>query len=74
MSITIRQIPYKTDFYWKGDRYTQVIRPKVLPDNLKPKNVICSKKYHISDGFFEMPLGRKVKPVIRIKNESIEER
>ncbi len=63
---TIRSLSYATDFYWKGDRYTQVIRPKVLPDNPKPKNVICSKKYDICDGFFEMPLGRKVKPVIKL--------
>lgn len=65
---TIRSIPYATDFYWKGIRYTQVIRPKTLPGQPKPKVVICSKKHDICDGFFEMPLGIKVKPVIRINN------
>lgn len=63
----IRKITFQTDFYWKGDRYRQFIRMRSLPNLPKPKTVTCYKLYE-HDGYIEMPLGRKVKPVIRIEN------
>lgn len=62
--ITIREIPYKVDFYWKGDRWRQFIRAK----NPKTKaRVMCYKVYGKWDSYVEMPLNRKVKPVIKLK-------
>lgn len=61
---TIRQLSYHTDFYWKGDRYRQLVRVKFK----KSKNpVLCYKLYNPYDERVEMPLGRTVKPVIKFK-------
>lgn len=66
MAITIRQIPFNVDFYWKGERYKQCIRMK----NPKTKSkVLCYKTHDQYSGYFEMPMGRIIKPIIRIKNE-----
>lgn len=59
---TIRSITYQTDFYWKGDRYRQVIRIK-RKDSKAP--VWVRKLYSPYDDYIQMPLGRKVKPVIK---------
>ena len=64
--ITIREIPYNVDFYWKGDRWRQFVRAKVLPSMPKPRIVTCYKLYE-QTGYVDMPLGRKVKPVIKLK-------
>ena len=64
---TIRQLSYKTDFYWKGDRYRQLVRAKVIPGHPKPKDVFCYKLYDIFGKSVYMPLGRTVKPVIKLK-------
>lgn len=65
MAITIRQISYETDFYWKGERYKQVIRMK---DPKSKAKIICRKARDPCSDYVEMPPGRVIKPVIRIKN------
>jgi len=59
-------ITYDTDFYWKGDRYKQVIRPKGLSG--RGFNVICRKKKLPFCAWVNMPSGRIVKPVMRVEN------
>ena len=61
---TIRQLLYKTDFYWKGDRYRQLVRVK---DKKSKAPVLCYKLYNPYQARVEMPLGRTVKPVIKFK-------
>jgi len=63
--VTIRSLEFKTDFYWKGDRYRQLIRLRVLSWLPKPKSVTCYKLHEPFEDRVEMPLGRKVKPVIK---------
>ncbi len=64
---TIRSLEFKTDFYWKGDRYRQLIRMRNLPNLPKPRSVTCYKLHKQFEERVEMPLGRKVKPVYRLK-------
>ena len=64
----LSEIPYEADFYWKGQRYGQVIRPKNPPS--KTFIVVCRLRNDERNGNFsswvDMPSGRKVKPVIRM--------
>jgi len=64
----ISDLQYEDQFYWKGVRYKQFIRPK------KPKGkftVLCCVAFGEGE-YIDMPAGRKVKPVVRIDkiNES----
>lgn len=62
---TIRQIPYAVDFYWKGDRWKQFIRAK----DVKSKGyVVCYKFCDPCGPRVDMPLGRTVKPVIKLSD------
>nr|WP_136252853.1 hypothetical protein [Ningiella ruwaisensis] len=59
---TIRSLNFKDRFFWKGQKYMQVLRPK------KPESnkfyVVCAP---LPQGeWLDMPAGRKVKPIIRI--------
>ena len=63
---TIKQIPYKVDFYWKGDRWRQLIRVK---DKKSKAPVLCYKLYSPHERN-DMPLGRTIKPVIKLANLS----
>lgn len=65
--ITIKSIPYEQNFYWKGKRYKQLIRPKF------PKGcftVVCVEVLNGNSEWLEMPSGRKVKPIVRINHGS----
>jgi hypothetical protein len=60
----LNALPYKYDFYWKGNRYIQVIRPKKPIHNAfkivcRPYNDPCAK-------WIDFPSGRAVKPVCSI--------
>jgi len=60
---TIKNIPFAQDFYWKGKRYKQLVRPKF------PKGcftVACVEAGCGHSEWFNMPSGRKVKPIVRI--------
>lgn len=59
----LKDISYETDFYWKGRKYKQLIRPK------SPKgsySILCMIKGDYAGVFVEMPSGRQVKPIIRV--------
>ena len=57
-------LDYANKFWWKGDKYTQFMRPKNPPGRF---SVICYKTNDPSGEYTDMPAGRKVKPVIRLK-------
>jgi len=64
----IKSISYDTDFYWRGNRYTQVIRPK------KPNNkfsILCRLFADPCGEYIDMPAGRKVKPVVKLNTEAL---
>ena len=62
---TIKDISYKQQFYWKGVRYKQIIRPK----NPKGKfTIVCCDVSNGQSEWLDMPSGRKIKPVVRCKN------
>jgi hypothetical protein len=64
--ITIKDIPYEQQFYWKGVRYKQIIRPK------NPEGKFHIYAYDVSSGnseWLKMPSGRKIKPVTRCSSE-----
>lgn len=59
----LKDIEYDVEFYWKGNRYKQVIRPK----SAKRKFVIvCRHVKEPCSDWIDMPAGRKIKPVIRM--------
>ena len=60
--VRLKDVPYEFDFYWKGDRYRQFVRPK-FPEGAF--TIVCYKPpqgLHV-----DMPSGRNVKPIIRAK-------
>lgn len=60
----LKDIEYKTEFYWKGDRYKQVIRPKAISGKCV---IVCRPKNDPCGDWIDMPAGREVKPVIKFK-------
>lgn len=59
----LKHVPYEIDFFWKGTRYTQVIRPK----RAKGKFIIvCRPTRTLYGECIDMPAGRKVKPVLNL--------
>lgn len=58
----LRDIPYSCEFYWKGERYTQVIRPRVTKGKF---TVVCRLSKTFDGDWVDMPGGREIKPVIR---------
>lgn len=64
----IGEIPYTTQFYWKGVRYKQVIRPKGLYG--KGFTVVCVEAKSPLKPWVDMPSGRTVKPVVRCPDEA----
>lgn len=59
----LRDIPYQQKFYWKGNKYKQIIRPK------KPQGkftIICSLDNDPFAEWVSMPGGRVIKPVKRV--------
>lgn len=61
--VSIKDIPYEQQFYWKGNKYMQVIRPQ------KPRGPFVIYACDVTLGFemcVKMPSGRKVKPVVRV--------
>ena len=63
-SYTLKDISYETDFFWKGIRFTQVIRPK----NPKGKFTVICRPTRTQGKWVEMPGGRKIKPVLYWKD------
>ena len=61
----LADLNYETNFYWKGDRYVQFMRPRNPP---KTFSVLCYVKNDPCGPYFDMPSGRKVKPVIEVKH------
>ncbi len=60
----LKNVPYKHDFYWQGNRYVQFIRPKVNP---KGKfEITCYLKTDPCREYIDMPAGREVKPVLTL--------
>lgn len=64
--IALRDIPFGEKFYWKGKKWVKVIEPK-HPKG-KAYKLVCAQ--HPQGPWVDMPSGRKVKPIIRIKNET----
>ena len=61
--ISIKDIPYEQNFYWKGAKYRQIIRPK------KPRGpfvIYACDVTKMDSSYVKMPSGRKVKPVVRV--------
>jgi hypothetical protein len=60
----LKDISYKVEFYWKGKRYRQVVRP------INPKKgvftIACRLAESLDSEWIDMPSGRKIKPVIRL--------
>ena len=63
--IMLKQLSFNVDFFWKGKRYTQVIRPKKRKEK-RLRTVICRPTRNPCGEWVEMPAGRKVKPVIKL--------
>ena len=58
----LKDVPYEYEFYWRGDRYRQFMRPKKAKGAFK---VVC---YQPPQGpYVDMPGGRDVKPIIRLE-------
>lgn len=64
--MTLKEIPFGDHFYWKGKRYKQVIRPHAHLVTGK-FTIVCALMPQ--GGWVDMPSGRKVKLILRIKNE-----
>jgi hypothetical protein len=62
--VKLKELDYKTEFYWKGERYTQVVRPKFPRGKF---NIVCRPSFGQGE-WIDMPGGREVKPVFRIGN------
>lgn len=61
--VLLKEIPYEMQFYWKGKRYKQIIRPK----NPKGKFVVvCYPVKEPCSDYINMPAGRIIKPVITV--------
>jgi len=58
---TLKQVSFEDDFFWKGVRYTQVIRPKTTKGKFI---IVCRPTREPCGKWVDMPAGRKVKPVI----------
>ena len=61
--MTLKQLLYETDFYWKGVRYTQVIRPK----SSKGRFVIVCRPARGQGKWIDMPWDTEVKPVLTLQ-------
>jgi len=59
----LKDIPYKTEFYWKGKRYRQFMRPKFPEGNF---TVLCYLAKSYDNPIVKMPGGRLIKPVVRV--------
>lgn len=59
----LKDIPYKTEFYWKGKRYKQFMRPKHPTGKF---TVICYLARSPDNEYIDMPSGRLIKPVVRV--------
>ena len=59
----LKDLKFKDEFYWKGTRYKQLIRPINQPGKF---TIICTVSTG-EGGWLEMPAGRNVKPIIRIE-------
>jgi hypothetical protein len=57
-------VPYEIDFYWKGKRYKQMVKPK-RPAK-KAFTVAVMPWLDFSADLIDMPSGRIVKPVVRL--------
>lgn len=62
----IRDIPYEVGFYWKGNKYRQIIRLKEMPRRC---TVVCAIVGDMDGDWVDMPSGRLVKPVITLKSQ-----
>lgn len=58
----LKDVPYRYDFYWNGERYKQVLRPKFQRGKF---NVVCRLLSDPYSKWVDMPSGRQVKPVVR---------
>ena len=64
----LKDIDYQTEFYWKGQRYKQVIRPKKQYVKNKAFKIVCCLSPTYGEPWVDMPSGREVKPVIKTVN------
>lgn len=61
--VLLKEIPYEMQFYWKGRRYKQILRPKHKKGSFK---IVCYE-INLPDGeWLSMPSGRVIKPVIKV--------
>lgn len=59
----LRELSYKTEFFWEGVRYTQVIRPK-FPLG---KFIVVCRPSRDQGKWVDMPANREVKPVLTLQ-------
>ena len=59
---SIRDIPFVQNFYWKGKRYKQLIRPRKPPGKFV---IVCVESDNGNSDWFNMPSGRMVKQILR---------
>ncbi|WRQ13068.1 hypothetical protein [Vibrio phage vB_VpM-pA2SJ1] len=64
--VKLKDTPHGSLFWWKGKKWVSLIRPK-NPINPNKYEIVCGE--HPQGDWVNMPANRKVKPIIRIKNE-----
>lgn len=63
----LADLPFGQLFYWKGRKWKAVISPKNPPK--RAYKIVCAE--HPQGEWLDMPSGRKVKPIVRVKNDGI---
>lgn len=61
--ITLKELPFETQFYWQGVRYKQLLRPKTQRGNF---SVYCYPSNDIQARSIEISSTEVVKPVVKV--------
>ena len=63
----LKDLPYECEFYWKGKRYKQMIRPKKHDEPKGAFKIVCCLSPTVFEPWVYMPSGRQVKPVVKLR-------
>ncbi len=58
------EIAFEFDFFWKGVRYTQVIRPKYVEDLY---TIVCRQARSLETPYLYFTSDTEIKPVLKYK-------
>ncbi len=60
----LKDVPFESEFYWKGKRYRKFIQPR---PEFMPKKAFKIPCYLVREQayYIDMPSGREVKPMVR---------